>query len=76
MFAKRYIDSLERQTVVLQLAEGTSLRGVLIGAYVDSLVLTHATTFSAEGREMPIDGEAIVPRAQVIWLQRLNGSTP
>jgi hypothetical protein len=75
MMRVRWIDRLTRATVVVHLTTGTSIRGVLLGAYRDSLVLGHATylgTMDGERVDAPIDGEAIVPREQVAWMQALK----
>lgn len=70
MSPMRYIDRLQRRSVVLHLKDGQSLKGVLMAAYRDSLVLAHARYLAADG-ELPVDGEAVVPRDSVAWLQTL-----
>ena len=74
----RWIDRLERRTVVAHLVGGASIRGVLVGAYRDCLVLSHATHLGVlDGARVDslIDGEAVVLREQVSWLQTLEGAS-
>jgi hypothetical protein len=67
---KGYIDRMERETVVAHTVSGKSIRGVLASVNRDSIVLIHASFLNAQGPSA-IDGEAIVPRVNVDWLQRL-----
>lgn len=67
----RWIDRLTRRTVVVHTTNGMSVRGVLVGAYRDCLVLSHATFLGVETAEQ-IDGEAVIPRDRVAWLQTLE----
>lgn len=67
---RRYIDSIARETVVVHHRDGTSMRGVLMAVHRDCIVLAHASVLGAEANT-PIDGEAVIERAQVSWLQRL-----
>lgn len=71
----RWIDRLVRRNVVVHLTNGASIRGVLAGAYRDSVVLIHATylgTLGGDRVETPIDGDAIILREQVAWMQNLG----
>lgn len=73
----RWIDRLARRTVVVHLANGASIRGVMAGAYRDSVVLVHATYLGMVGGdrvETPIDGDAVILREQVAWIQTLGES--
>lgn len=77
MMRVRWIDQLVRRTVVVHLTTGASIRGVLIGAYRDSIVLGHATylgVIGGERVETPIDGDAVILREQVAWMQNLGES--
>jgi hypothetical protein len=67
----RWIDRLTRRTVVVHMTHGASVRGVLVGTYRDCLVLTHAAYLGAEAIEK-VDGEVIVPRERVAWMQTLE----
>lgn len=66
----RWIDQLKRRTVVVHTTNGTSLRGVLVGTYRDSLVLAHVA-YLGDGGSQPVDGEVVVPRERVAWIQTL-----
>lgn len=67
-----YLKRAERSTVVVQLKSGTSLRGVLVAAYRDCIVLRHAGAAVAPARDFTdVDGEQAVPRANVDWIQVL-----
>lgn len=69
----RWLNRLVRETVVVHTTGGASLRGVLVGVYRDCLVLTHAKYLTSDTTE-DVDGEAIIPRPMVAWMQRLPGS--
>lgn len=58
-------------TVVVHTVQGQSIRGVMTGAYKDCLVLDHAV-FLAGDTTTNIDGEAVIPRASVAWIQTLG----
>jgi hypothetical protein len=63
---------LLRETIVAHLRSGDSLRGVLVAEHRDCLILAHAAFLDATSTT-PVDGEAVIPRDQVSWVQRLNG---
>jgi small nuclear ribonucleoprotein (snRNP)-like protein len=71
----RWMDKLTRTTVAVHLQDGNTLRGVMVGQYRDCIVLTHATYLGGGPQDavvqVPVDGEAVVPRESVVWLQRL-----
>ena len=73
----RWIDRLVSRSLVIHMTNGESVRGFLVAAYRDSLVLRHGVHLgSVEGSsvEIPIDGEATIPRERVAWIQTLpNG---
>lgn len=64
----RWIDRLTRRSVVVHTRDGASLKGVLVGSYRDCLVLAHVRYLAGEG-EASVDGEAVVPRETVGWIQ-------
>lgn len=70
----RWIDRLRFHTVVIHTTTQSSLRGVLTGTYKDSLVLSHAE-FLVGDTTTTIDGEVIVPRERVAWIQTLTQET-
>lgn len=70
----KWIDRLRFHTVVIHTTTQSSLRGVLTGTYKDSLVLSHAE-FLVGDTTTTIDGEVIVPRERVAWIQTLTQET-
>lgn len=74
MFRKKYIDRMARESVVAHLTDDQSIRGVLVAVHRDCLVLAHASALHSGG-SAPIDGEAVVPRSRVAWLQKLPPAT-
>lgn len=70
----RWISRLVARTVVVHTTQDASIRGILVGEYRDCLVLKHSVylgTLGGERLETPIDGEVVVPREQVAWIQTL-----
>lgn len=70
----RMMRRLVAETVVVHTTAQTSLRGVLVGDYRDAVVLAHATYLGAD-TTVDVDGEAVIPKAQIAWIQRLGGQT-
>lgn len=68
---RAYLETVERSRVVVHTRGGASIEGVLTNVYPDCLVLEHASYLSAGGRTT-IDGEAIIERAKVEWIQKLG----
>jgi|GEM_PF-2298335 len=68
-----YLHRMLRRTVAVHLKSGTSMRGVLQGVYVDSIVLVHASAAPSGAKEFtPVDGAQVIPKANVDWMQDLN----
>jgi small nuclear ribonucleoprotein (snRNP)-like protein len=65
----RWIDRLTHSTVVVHMTNGASVRGVLVAVHKDCLVLAHAAYLGGQGAVSPIDGEAVIPRESVVWMQ-------
>lgn len=67
-----YIPRLHRD-VLLSLRDGAAITGVLMGQRGPWLLLRSASYTSPDGqqRETPLDGEQLVPRAQVLFVQVL-----
>lgn len=72
---RKWNERLERRTIVIHTTDGQSLRGVLVGEYRDSLVLSHAYALGAQAVQA-IDGEAVIPRERVAWVQSLPTAVP
>lgn len=70
----RWISRLVARTVVVHTTQDASLRGILVGEYRDCLVLKHGVylgTIGGDRIETPVDGEVVIPRGQVAWIQTL-----
>lgn len=74
--ARDYIDSITRETVAVHLTNGVSMRGVLVATHRDCVVLAHAKILQSDGETVPLDGEQVIPRGQLLWLQRLTEVAP
>lgn len=61
---------LVRRRVIVNLKGGTALSGVLFTQRGPLLVLRNATLHES-GQRIPVDGEAVVEREQVDWIQSL-----
>jgi hypothetical protein len=70
MLLRWYLALQSRETVVVHLKSGSSIRGVLVATHRDALMLRHASALSAAG-SISVDGEAEIPRVNVDWIQRL-----
>lgn len=75
MSAMSWINRLVKRSVVVHTSTGASIRGVLVGVYRDSLVLAHAI-YLDQGGNVDVDGEAVVPRSNVSWIQTLPAGDP
>ena len=67
----RWINRLTRRRVVCHLKDGTSLRGWLTHTYQDALILANADALAGD-LSTPIDGEAVIPRTNLAWIQDLG----
>lgn len=67
----RWLNKITHQTVIVHLENGQSLRGVLTGVFSDCIVMMHARYLSGDN-ELTVDGEVVVPRPNVGWLQVIN----
>lgn len=59
------------ETVIVHTTDGQSFKGLKQTVYDDSLILTDARVLEAEGMSSVINGEAVIPRDRVHWIQRL-----
>lgn len=71
MIAMRWIDRLIRRSVVVHTTVGSSVRGVLVGAYRDCIVLAHAEFLGSDSVQ-PLDGDVVVPRERIAFMQALE----
>lgn len=70
----RGLRGLVKDRVVLHTTDGHSIRGVVIGVYRDSIVLGH-TAYLDEAREAGLEGDVLVPREKIAWIQRLGSES-
>lgn len=67
----RWLNKQLTNTVIVHTTTKESLRGVLVGVYKDCLVLAHVYYLNTDSAPTEVDGEAIVPRSQVAWVQKM-----
>lgn len=74
---RRWLPGRTKRQAAVHLTDGTSLAGVLWEVCPDVLVLRNARVLSAsEHQNPPADGDVVVPRERVAWLQILGGEQP
>lgn len=61
---------LVRERVVVNLVDGSGFTGVVWAHHGRLVVLRDATTVDRDGRQTPVDGEAIIERHRILWVQR------
>jgi len=66
-----WVRRLERESVVVHTKDDRSIKGVLMRAHNDCLVLTQYRYLSETASDELLPGEAVVLRANVSWIQRL-----
>jgi hypothetical protein len=54
---------------VLLFTESMTFDGVLVRAGKETLVLERVSAISPAGKPTPVDGEVVVPKRVVIWVQ-------
>ena len=67
----RWINQLRFHTVIVHTTVGSSIKGVMTGTYKDSVVLSHAEFLTGD-TTTSIDGDAVIPRERVAWIQTLT----
>ena len=60
---------LEKQTIVVHLTSGHSLRGVLRARYRQDIVLSHVTHLD---QKADLGGEVLIPRSQIAFYQTVK----
>jgi hypothetical protein len=70
-----YQDSLVRTKVIVHTKAG-SIEGVLVGSYVDTVVMRHSRYLdpSNETTIVDLDGDQVIPRGNIEWIQALPPS--
>lgn len=69
MARTRWIERLAKRSVIVHLSDGASMRAVLLRSHPDCMVLVEARYLSPDGQETAVDGEIVIPRQNVSWLQ-------
>jgi len=67
----RWITNLTARRIVCHLSDGSSIRGWLIVAHKDALILTNADALAGD-QSTPIDGSVVIPRTNLSWIQDLG----
>lgn len=60
-----------RRRVIVNLRSGAAVAGVLVAQRGPLLFLRNATLHE-QGQQVPVDGEAVIERSQVDWIQTLT----
>lgn len=64
-----------RVTVVVHTKDDRSFRGILAATYADLVVLKDARLLGSDGSPgIAIDGETLLPRDSISWVQHLTGT--
>lgn len=71
MRKKKYLEYLDRPSVVVHLKGGTTLRGFLIDVYDDVIVLSNAAHVS-ENAVVALDGDQLIPKNNVDFMQHMR----
>jgi hypothetical protein len=70
-----WLRGVVKKSVVVHTVDGISVRGVLFGVYRDCIVLIHAEYLGRESAEK-VDGEVVIPRRSVSWMQVIGEVAP
>jgi hypothetical protein len=68
-----WLDDLTLNTVIVHTRGGSSFRGLKRGVYDDALLLWQAAILEDEGRVTMLDGDVVIPREQVHFIQAVGG---
>ena len=64
-----WLDDLTLDTVVVHTVAGMSFKGIMRTVYADCLVLRDARVLEDENMTRILDGETVIPREQVLFIQ-------
>jgi hypothetical protein len=64
-----WLDDLTLDTVVVHTTQGQSIKGNRRSVYEDCLVLSDARVLMDEGMSQMLNGEVVIPRERVHFLQ-------
>ena len=73
MARTRWIERLAKRSVIVHMSDGASVRAVLLRAHPDCLILVESRYLAPDGQETAVDGESVIPRSNVSWIQVLSG---
>lgn len=68
-----WLDDVTLQTVLVHTRDDMSFRGVKSSVYDDCLVLKEARVLEDEGVSSVLNGEVVIPRERVHFIQILSG---
>jgi len=68
--------SLTRRQVIVNLDTGRTFEGVLWASRGPLLTLRHARTLQPGSDAIPVDGEVVVPRGRVEFIQVVEAAVP
>lgn len=68
-----WLDDLTLDTVIVHTRDGMSFRGLKSSVYDDCLVLKEARVLEDEGVSKILNGEIVIPRDRVHFLQLVPG---
>lgn len=68
---RAYLTDVLAETVVIHTGS-QSIEGVMVGVYADTIVLVHASLLGSDGSKLTLDGETLIPRDKVQFIQRLG----
>jgi hypothetical protein len=70
-----WLENVTLETVIVHTTAGESFKGLKQTVYDDSLILTDARLLDGEGMSSVINGEVVIPRERVHFIQRLPEGT-
>lgn len=68
-----WLDDLTLETVIVHTRDDMSFRGLKSSVYDDCLVLKEARVLEGEGVSSVLNGEVVIPRERVHFIQVLPG---
>lgn len=66
----RIVAQMRRDRISITTHKGLTIEGVLLEADEKSLLLTDAAEVGAGGEKTPADGQVVIPRCDVAYIQK------
>lgn len=66
---RSWADAMTRRRVIVNLRSGESITGWVGDAWEDAVIVTSPEHIAPDGTRTPMDGRAVVPRAEVTFVQ-------